>query len=1178
LQMYTECTRKSPKKKGRINSTPLSQKKGALKKRCCLIVVVLILTSANLTVSGLREQPFFGLKPEFHTYSEVVSELFQIESDHSTIASVFLLGESYQNRDILGIKISDNVSTDESEPEAFICALHHAREAATVEVAMYIIHYLTDHYGRPGYEQVTYLVDNREIYIIPIVNVDGKIFDDSSRYYGCGQYWRKNRQTCSGGIGIDLNRNYSYHWAERDASSCCADPSIFRGYEPFDAPETAAIRDFVTAHPDITVFLDYHSYAGLVLWPWGYTEAPISNLGDRQVHEIIGREYAAITGYTPMQVSDLYCCSGISIDWSYGITQYRDVPIFSWTIELWGESYPPATGFYPDPSDIPFLCESNCEAALYVIECADNPYKVLGKWKTSHVSEGEPVDDRGNAWYEAGFDDFQWKSIYLPHLLEPESRKFFRHHFTVYYEAQQVLLDFENGDSITIYVNGQIIQQGKDRTPQKDLKLKNHSPVDITAYVHQGENIIAVQVVNASEFDMNVTQRTDMYDHKEWKAFPGSDCTKPGKSWYTSEYDDSAWDTITLPDELLPRTGDGYYRRTFTVPDYTRVFIDFSDCESMTLYVNEQIAGQWGLSKNQSPVDITAYVHQGENVIAVHISGGQPFDFTIIRPRILPDLCLTDQDIYFSNPCPAPQDEITIYATVHNGAHIAVPSALVRFYSGNPGNRLLIDELSVEVPPASSTTIDIQWVYPGGEHDIYVVIDENNDIPEPEREHNNDGHRSLPSPDFSTWPMFRHDVHHTGMSPLKGTIDDPVEKWRFSTGGPVRSSPAVADINNDGETEIVFGSDDHTLYAVTCEGRVLWSYQTEDCIRSSPAIADINNDGDTEIVFGSDDGNVYVLRGKDGSVVWKYFVNEKIRSSPLVYDLDNNGKMEIIFGSHNFVYTLREDGTLLWTFSTGERSDSSPAVTMEGNRYMVVIGSGDGKLHFVDAESGRKGWYRSTCGKLESSPAIADIDRDGDLEVVIGSSGNSIYAEGSRFFWNTVVEGSIRSSPAIADINGNGTTEVIVGSDEGAVYALNGNNGSLLWSYHTEGSIFSSPAVADIDGDGRCDIVVGSGDTCCYALTGDGRLLWKFPTGGRVESSPAIADIDRDGYAEIVVGSNDGCVYVLDSEGVSKYWIGLLLGILVGFLLLLFLLRKRELYKSAVIYARPCQIKNSHSA
>ncbi|MBU7021607.1 MAG: hypothetical protein HXS41_11170, partial [Theionarchaea archaeon] len=87
------------------------------------------------------------LEEEYHTYPEVVSELSQIETDHSSIAKVFSIGTSYEGRDIPGIKISDNVATEESEPEIFICAMHHARECCTVEVAMYIINQLTDNYG-----------------------------------------------------------------------------------------------------------------------------------------------------------------------------------------------------------------------------------------------------------------------------------------------------------------------------------------------------------------------------------------------------------------------------------------------------------------------------------------------------------------------------------------------------------------------------------------------------------------------------------------------------------------------------------------------------------------------------------------------------------------------------------------------------------------------------------------------------------------------------------------------------------------------------------------------------------------------------------------------------------------------------------------------------------------------
>ncbi|MBU7033418.1 MAG: hypothetical protein HXS53_12875, partial [Theionarchaea archaeon] len=310
----------------------------------------------------------FQLEPEYYTYPEVVNELPQIQSDHSAIAKTFSLGTSYEGRDIPGIKISDNVGTNESEPEVFICAMHHAREAATLNVAMYIINYLTDNYGSNS--AVTNAVNNLEIYIIPVVNPDGKVYDDSGGSYGSGRSWRKNRQPCSGGIGTDLNRNYSYQWGGSGSSGTCTSDT-FRGYSAFDAPESAAVRDFVLAHPDITILFTYHSYGDLVLWPWGYTYNAISDADDRQVHEIIGQNYAGYVGYTPQQASDLYLASGTTDDWSYGVTQNDAMPIFSFTVELDGG------GFYPPPSALPTMCANNTAGMMYVLGVADNPYQVL---------------------------------------------------------------------------------------------------------------------------------------------------------------------------------------------------------------------------------------------------------------------------------------------------------------------------------------------------------------------------------------------------------------------------------------------------------------------------------------------------------------------------------------------------------------------------------------------------------------------------------------------------------------------------------------------------------------------------------------------------------------------------------------------------------------------------------
>ena len=79
---------------------------------------------------------------------------------------------------------------------------------------------------------------------------------------------------------------------------------------------------------------------------------------------------------------------------------------------------------------------------------------------------------------------------------------------------------------------------------------------------------------------------------------------------------------------------------------------------------------------------------------------------------------------------------------------------------------------------------------------------------------------------------------------------DGHEKWTFKTGGPVNSSPAVAD---DGT--VFFGSEDKKLYALAPDGTLVWSFATEGPIDSSPAIGPTG-----EVVVGSRDGSVYCFR------------------------------------------------------------------------------------------------------------------------------------------------------------------------------------------------------------------------------------------------------------------------------------------------------------------------------
>ena len=113
----------------------------------------------------------------------------------------------------------------------------------------------------------------------------------------------------------------------------------------------------------------------------------------------------------------------------------------------------------------------------------------------------------------------------------------------------------------------------------------------------------------------------------------------------------------------------------------------------------------------------------------------------------------------------------------------------------------------------------------------------------------------------------------------------------FSTDGDVRSSPAVADLENDGSFEIIFGSNDGTLYALNSFGMEVISFQQSGIINGSSAIIDLDQDGDREIIFVSydgtnTDGEVHAIH-HDGTEVYGFPVDldEKMMAGPAAGDL-----------------------------------------------------------------------------------------------------------------------------------------------------------------------------------------------------------------------------------------------------------------------------------------------------
>ncbi len=338
------------------------------------------LSIASLTFLAAGAAPAMAADPQFppgnsgfHTYLEMAAEVKNTADAHPTIVKRFSIGKSHGGRDIWAVKVSDNVTVDEGEPEVLFDGLHHADEHMSQEMTLTILKWLTTGYGSDT--TITDLVNRREIWIVFGLNPDGATYDIAGRVY---HNWRKNRQPTPGSsaIGTDLNRNYDYRWGCCGGSSSNPTSSRFRGPSRFSAPETRAFRDFVISRvvdgrQQIRTAISFHTSGRLVLFPYGYTYVDLPadmSQRDHKTFVAMAKVMAASNGYKPEQASDLYISSGTSRDWLYG--RYR---IFSFTFEM----SPAGPPYAPDEA-IAGETSRNREAILYAIDLANCPYRAIG--------------------------------------------------------------------------------------------------------------------------------------------------------------------------------------------------------------------------------------------------------------------------------------------------------------------------------------------------------------------------------------------------------------------------------------------------------------------------------------------------------------------------------------------------------------------------------------------------------------------------------------------------------------------------------------------------------------------------------------------------------------------------------------------------------------------------------
>jgi hypothetical protein len=292
----------------------------------------------------------FGSMGGFYTLSEVVSKLDSMHILFPSLASQkFSIGQSIEGRDIWGIKISDNPTQDENEAAVYYDALHHCREPLSMAVTINYMFWLLENYNTDP--RVKYIIDNRELYFVPVVNPDGYVYNEQTNPNG-GGLWRKNRRNNgSGCYGVDLNRNYSFEFGHNN-SCASSDPcsNTYKGPNAFSEPEVQATRDFIDSIQPSVAF-STHSTAGKYLMPYGFSTSP----PQFDLYSEWSSDFLADNDYIYGVTFEMlgYTSCGTTRDYLHS------QGIYGWTPEIDG------SGFWPAQNTIFSLVDENVFPLFY---------------------------------------------------------------------------------------------------------------------------------------------------------------------------------------------------------------------------------------------------------------------------------------------------------------------------------------------------------------------------------------------------------------------------------------------------------------------------------------------------------------------------------------------------------------------------------------------------------------------------------------------------------------------------------------------------------------------------------------------------------------------------------------------------------------------------------------------
>jgi len=241
------------------------------------------------------------LRQQYSSYNECVDFFESAQKSNPDLFKVESIGKTWEDRDIIAVSITKNVDTAEQKPAMFYTGTIHAREWVGIEISLSFAKYILDHIDYDP--QLNDILDRTTLYMVPCANPDG--FEYSRNHFS---FWRKNRRkNADGSFGVDLNRNFSVGFTPNKNTTS----NVYSGPSPFSEPETAALRDFVESHTNISIALDYHSQGNVFFPAHNFIHEDAEDAIDlnllagnmaEEIRKESGREYGIHMGKPPVHL------------------------------------------------------------------------------------------------------------------------------------------------------------------------------------------------------------------------------------------------------------------------------------------------------------------------------------------------------------------------------------------------------------------------------------------------------------------------------------------------------------------------------------------------------------------------------------------------------------------------------------------------------------------------------------------------------------------------------------------------------------------------------------------------------------------------------------------------------------------------------------------------------------